>query len=218
MKKFIYKLERVVSHIAVENLMTIIIGAMILVFLGNMIYPELTYMLTFDRAAILSGQVWRVLSFIFIYDGTSIIYLFLFAYFYWWIGSSLEGSWGKTKFCTYYYIGVIALIIAGFICGYSTAAYLNLSLFFAFAMLYPNQEVLLFFIIPVKVKWLAWIDAAYFLFMFIVGGVATKIIIVATLLNFFLFFYDDFSRFIKLKIDDYKWKKQHKNDDYNNWW
>ncbi len=216
MKKFLYKLERVVSRIAIDNLMLAVIGAMAIVYVAGMIYPELAQYLAFDRAAILSGQVWRVITFVFIYSGTP-IYMILFAYFYWWVGTTLEESWGKTKFCTYYYVGVLALIAAGFICGYSTAEYLNLSLFFAFAMLAPDQEVLLFFFIPVKVKWLAWIDAAYFLYMFIIGGARIRIIIAATLLNFFLFFYDDFIRRVKLAIQDAKWRRNNRNNGNGHW-
>ena len=171
--------------------------------------PELYALLYFDRALIMSGQVWRVFTFLFIQDG-SLLQFVLFAYFYWWIGSSLEGYWGKSKFCTYYYIGIIALIVAGFISGYSTATYLNLSLFFAFAMLAPNQEILLFFVLPVKIKWIAWLDAAYFVYMFIFSSFAGRLAIIASFLNFLLFFYDDFIRRIRLLIWDIKYKMRNR--------
>ena len=61
-------------------------------------------------------------------------------------------------------MGVVLNIIFGLVAGYASATYLNLSMFFAFAVLYPDMQVLLFYILPVKVKWLAWIDAAYFAF------------------------------------------------------
>ncbi|MBR2459711.1 MAG: hypothetical protein IKB34_00560 [Clostridia bacterium] len=206
MKKFIYRVERAVSRIAVENLMTVIIGAMGIFYIATLLYPELYSLLYFDRALILQGQVWRLLTFLFLYDGGNIFYFLLFAYFYWWMGSSLEGYWGKTRFCTYYYIGILTVILSGFIAGYTTATYLNLSLFFAFAMLDPNHELLIFFILPVKIKWLAWLDAAYFIFMFFISGWAGKAAIVAAFLNFLIFFYDDFYRRMKLFVMDMKYR------------
>ena len=189
--------------------MLIVIGAMGIVYLAGMMYPQLYALIGFDRGLILSGQVWRVFTFLFIQGGTLLQFV-LFAYFYWWIGSSLENYWGRTKFCTYYYIGILAVIISGFIAGTTTAIYLNLSLFFAFAMLDPNHEILLFFVLPVKIKWIAWVDAAYFVYMFIFSSFAGRLAIIASFLNFFLFFYDDFIRRIKLLIWDIKYRMRNK--------
>lgn len=209
MKRFLYRLERIVSRIAVDNLMLIIIGAMGIVYVAGMLYPELYALLSFNRELILSGQVWRVFTFLFI-QGGSIIEFVLFAYFYWWIGSSLEDFWGKSRFCAYYYIGILALIASGFISGYSTAAYLNLSLFFAFAMLDPNHEILLFFILPVKIKWIAWLDAAYFVYVFIFSSFPVRLAIIASVLNFLLFFFDDFIRRVKLLIWDIRYRMRNR--------
>ena len=206
MKRFLYRVERIVSKIAVDNLMLVIIGAMGIVFLAELLVPELSMLLYFDRSLILSGQIWRVFTFLFMYDGGGVLYFLLFAYFYWWIGSSLEGYWGKTRFCTYYYVGILSIILSGFIAGYSTNTYLNLSLFFAFAMLDPNHEILLFFFLPIKIKWIAWLDAAYFVVMFFLSNFAGKLAIIAAFLNFFLFFYDDIMRRIKLFIMDMKYR------------
>lgn len=210
MKRILYRIERVVSKIAVDNLMLVIIGAMAIVYLGRMLAPEIYPLLVFDRSLIFEGQVWRLLTFIFVYDGGTIVHFLLFGYFYWWIGSSLEEYWGKTRFCTYYYVGILAIMISGFIAGYTTATYLNLSLFFAFAMLAPDQEILLFFCLPVKIKWIAWLDAAYFVFMFIMSNFAGRLAIIASFLNFLLFFYDIFLRRAKLLIMDIKYRMRRK--------
>ena len=210
MRRFIYKLERIVSKIAVDNLMLVVIGAMGIVYLANMFVPELYPLLTFNRELILSGQVWRVLTFLFLSDEPQLIYFLLFAYFYWWIGSSLENYWGKSKFCAYYYLGAILLIASGFIAGATTAAYLNLSLFFAFAALDPNHQILLFFILPVKIKWIAWLNAAYFIYMFIFSGFAVRLAIIASFLNFFIFFFDDIIRHIRIFIWDMKYRMRRK--------
>ena len=205
MRRFTYRLERIFSRIAVSNLMPIIIGAMVIVSVAGTMYPELYALLSFDRGMILRGQVWRVVTFLFVHGG-SLIETALFAYFYWWIGSSLEDAWGTGRFCTYYYAGVILTVIAGFITGASTNMFLNLSLFFAFAMLYPEQEILLFFVIPVKVKWLAWIDAAMFVFYFIFNGWAGRAAILAAVLTLVLFFWDDIVRRVRFFIQDMKFR------------
>ena len=209
MRRFLYKLERAVSGIAVDNLMLVVIGAMGIVYIGCILAPEIYPFLVFDRGLILSGQVWRVLTFLFI-QGGSLLEFALFAYFYWWIGSSLEEYWGKAKFCAYYYLGAALLIVSGFIVGTTTAAFLNLSLFFAFAALDPNHEILLFFILPVKIKWIAWLDAAYFVYMFIFGNLPIRVAIIASFLNFFIFFSEDIIRRIRIFIWDMKYRMRRK--------
>ena len=198
-----------VSKIAVDNLMLVVIGAMGIVYIAGIMVPELYGLLTFNRELILSGQVWRVFTFLFVHGG-SLLQFVLFAYFYWWIGSSLEDYWGKTKFCAYYYLGALMLIASGFIAGGTTAEFLNLSLFFAFAMLDPNHEILLFFILPVKIKWIAWLDAAYFIYAFIFSGWVGRIAILVAFLNFFIFFSGDFIRRAKLFIWDMKYRMRRK--------
>ena len=145
----------------------IVIGN-VLVYLLNLFstngYPVASALLSFDTSAILQGQVWRIITFIFVPTGSSNIFFFVLTlYFYYFIGSALEREWGSNKFTVFYFFGVILNIILGFFVGTASMYYVNMSMFFAFATLYPNLQFLLFFIIPVKAKWLAWIDAAYFL-------------------------------------------------------
>ena len=142
--------------------MTILVVGTALVYLMDLFSGGMfSAMLDFYPAAILRGQVWRLVTFLFIPLSYRPITLLLSLYFYWWIGKSLEREWGTTKFTVFYACGVLFNIIFGFLAGSTSVTYLNLSLFFAFASLYPDLQVLLIFI-PVKVKWLAWIDAAFF--------------------------------------------------------
>ena len=129
-------------------------------------------------------------------------------YFYYLIGTALEREWGSSWFNIYYIFGVIGTIIGGFITGYATNYYLNLSLFFAFAAMYPNFEVLLFFFIPIKIKWLALLDAALFLISFLFGTWPDRAAIIASLVNFLIFFGPSFFRGIREKYDDYKRRKK----------
>jgi len=167
---------------------------------------SLTALLSFDRAAILKGEIWRIVTFIFLpqsgdflfFKGSGIIFVLLSAYFYYWIGSMLEREWGTARFTVFYLCGVVLNILVGFIMGGASMHYINLSMFFSFAVLFPDAQVLLFYIIPVKVKWLAWIDAALFLFDIVTSLLALywlgAVLPVVAILNFLIFFWSDFAQ------------------------
>jgi len=180
----------------VENLMLYITGTMLAVFLADRIVgiPMIRW-IVFSRAAILRGEVWRLASFIFIPPSSSLIWIVIALYFYYFIGQSMEREWGADKFTFYYLIGIIANIIAGLITGGATNHYLNLSLFFAFAQLNPEMQIRLFMVIPVKVKWVAWVNWAFFGFSLFTALLARDLIsaaaIVVSILNFLLFFGPD---------------------------
>ncbi len=192
---FCYKHPR----FGVNNLMLyIVIGTLAVWLFGAM---DTTYTLlnalTFNAAAVLRGQVWRLVTFIFIPESSG-LWLFLFLYFYYFIGSTLEREWGAGRFTIYYLTGMLMSIIYGFIAyfvtGYSysmTSNYINLSMFFAFATLFPDNMVLLFFFIPIKMKWLAIIDALYFVYAiisnFAAGMGLMSFLPLVAMLNYFLF-------------------------------
>lgn len=191
---------------AIPNLMMTVVIGMALVFVADLLNPSVNLQsyLVLSREALLRGQVWRLVTFIFLPPDSSLIFILFSLYFYYWIGSSLEARWGAFRFNVYYLCGVLGAIVSCFITGYSDNFFLNMSLFFAFAALYPDMQVLLFFIIPIKVKWLALLDAALFVYQFIVGGVPAKIAIVMSLVNFFLFFGPDFVG--RIRKDSRYWK------------
>ena len=159
--------------------------------------------LSFYLPAILHGQVWRIFTFVFVsmsgdlfLKGTGIFFVAVSAYFYWWIGALLEREWGTTKFTVFYLGGVALNIIFGLVTGYTDMYYVNLSMFFAFATLYGDMRVLLFFLIPIKVKWLAWVDGALFawavLSNLLSGFWIGALLPIVAILNYFIFFWPDF--------------------------
>lgn len=178
----------------------IVIGNVIVYLFGLMDTTNTLYsLLYFDPALFCRGQVWRLVTFALVPTNTSgILGVVISLYFYYFIGSALEQAWGSGKF-TIYYVGGIVLtalysLILYWIFGMRvnvSASYLNLSLFFAFATLWPEQRVLLFFIIPVKMKWLAWVDAAVFLFsivgLLLQGQVALALVPVVAMLTYLIF-------------------------------
>ena len=108
-------------------------------------------------------------------------------------------------------------ILAAVITGWGTTYYLNLSLFFAFAMLYPEMRLLLFFIIPVKIKWLALFAGALCLFSLVFGGWAERLSVLFSLLNFLLFFGGDFWRTARQELRYAKNRRAWRNENRNNW-
>jgi hypothetical protein len=153
--------------------------------------------LAFSADAIMHGEVWRLVTFILVPQGGGFFFL-LMLYFYYFIGSTLEREWGTGRFTIYYLAGMLLTIAYGlityFVTGLSyslSASYINLSMFFAFATLFPETQVLLFFIIPIKIKWLAIIDAAYFAYEIIAmlgsGYGMMSFLPLVAILNYFIF-------------------------------
>ncbi len=214
--KVINKLERKFGRYAIHDLMKYII---ILYVLGAVLYlinPNFyDAYLVLDIGKVLQGQIWRLITFI-IYPsvlggGFDIFFFALEMYLYYMIGRSLENAWGAFRFNLYYLSGIlfniVAAVILYFIIGGSYPmglTFINRSMFFAFAAIYPNVQFLLFFILPIKVKHLAYIYAAvigYDIFKYVQYAVTTPypymrsaylamaVSILVALLNFVIFFF-----------------------------
>lgn len=186
-----FNLERKLRRYAISDLMKYIVFGQGILYALMMVMPTLGYrlyrLMTLTRSGLFSGQIWRLVTFIFVPPSTSPLFVIFSLYFYYMIGMSLEQRWGKVKFNLYYLIGMLAAIIACLLTGYAGNTFLNLSLFFAFAAMFPEEEVLMFMILPIKMKYLAVLDAAIYTYQFIVGNASTKITIVLCLANVFLF-------------------------------
>lgn len=169
------KLERKFGRYAIPNLMYYIIIFYGVGFVLNLINPGFyQQFLSLNAQAILNGQIWRVFTFIIQPPSMNMIFVLFALYLYYMIGKQLEMAWGAFRFNLYFFSGVLLHVIAALLAYLLTGlslpigtAYLNLSLFFAFAALYPDVQFLLFFVIPVKVKWLAWLDGALFIYTII---------------------------------------------------
>ena len=174
-------------YIVLGNAVVYLISA----FTGNYVLYNL---LCFNRAAILHGQVWRLITYVFVPTEASPIWLLVMLYFYYWIGSCLEREWGNGKFTIYYVSGMLLTAIYGVVLSailgrdvIVSTTYLNLSMFFAFATLYPDMQVLLFFIIPIKVKYLAYVDAALFVLGVVTTSFPLNLLPVVAVLNYLVY-------------------------------
>ena len=205
------KLERKFGKYAIPNLMYYIIILYAFGFILSLVAPNVYYQyLSLDAAAILHGQVWRILTFIIQPPNTNILFVIFTLYLYYMIGRELEYVWGTFRFNLYFFMGVLLHVVAALLTYLLTDVslpmgtyYLNMSLFFAYAAVYPNQQFYLFMVLPIKVKYLAWIDAAYFgyailqAFLPSYGGMpiygiiykASALEAVVSILNFLIFFF-----------------------------
>ncbi len=209
--KWLYKLEYKHGKRYIHGLMTIVVIGMAAVYLLDMAAAgagfNMSSMLTLNRSAILSGQVWRILTFVFVPGGQNAFWLLVSLYFYYMMGKNLESYWGGFRLNIYYFVGMLGAIASCFITGYATNVYLNLSLFLAFATVAPDTTFLLFFILPVKAKWLALAYAAFLavqlIFQFFASptiGLISLVSLGFSLLNYFLFFGGQMVRVVKEQI------------------
>lgn len=195
--KFLNKMERKYGRYAIHGLMKYIcvlyiIGLFIFVAAPQVYY----YYLSLNPERILHGEIWRLVTFLLQSPNTNVIFFIFTLYLYYMLGQTLENVWGAFKFNVYYLSGVIFTIIGSFIAYFITGTvyimdtyYINMSLFLAFAFIFPDMELLLMFLIPIKIKWLAYLDIALFVYEIITGSIGTKISIILALLNFAIFFF-----------------------------
>ncbi len=164
-----------------------------LVFVLCQVRPGFESRLVMDPQAVMGGQVWRLVSHIFVPSLGGLFPSWIGAAFYLmflvWLGDGLEQAMGAFKLNLYYLLGVIGTSAAAFLSGHSVGGlHLNNSLVFAFAAFYPDMRILFFFVIPMKIKWLAWLDAILLLPSVLFSGWGYRAGVLAALTNFLLFF------------------------------
>ena len=210
--KFFYKMERKIGKYAIPGLMKFIIGAYALGYIVALFNESLLPYLTLDAYAILHGEVWRLLTWIVVPSSQfNPLFTLIMLFMYFQLGTTLERFWGTFRFNLYMFggwfftcVGAFALHLVFYILGaraemlatlsmfcalFFSTYYINLSLFLAFALCFPNTEVRLYFILPIKMKWMAIIYAVLVGYDFINNHWAGRTAIFASLLNFIIFFF-----------------------------
>lgn len=216
-EKLLNRIEaRVGRYRGIRNLITIIVAAMAVVYVADLVLAPsvgvyLSGYLRFDRAAILRGQIWRIITFVITPPDSSILFIIMALGFLYFTGNLLQNRWGTFRFNLFYLCGMLGSIIAGFITGYATSYYVNLSLLLAVAILYPMMQVNLNGLIPFRMKWLAILDLVLLLPGLINGTWGERIAIAVSLLNVAVFFFDRFMYHLKEAKRRYEWKKNWRN-------
>ena len=180
----------------IPNLMLYIsLGTAVVYFMSQMAQNYVLYsLLCFDRSLILQGQVWRLITYPLTYGAgnPNMVLIAISMFCYYSLGRAMENTWGTCRFNLFYLTGVLMMdsycLIFG---GQASVTYLNLSLFLAYATMYPDTHFLLFFIIPVK----AWIFAVFDLLIVVLDLFTMpfpyNFFSVISLANYFLFFGKD---------------------------
>lgn len=209
------KLERKLGRFAIPNLIVWLIGAYTIGFVLYTVNPNILSMLTLSPYHILHGQVWRLVTWIFMPTESNLIFLLIMALFYYQLGTALERNWGTFRFNVYIFSGIIFTVIGAFILyavyyvldlsiytampalaesmsytmsyGFSVN-YINMSIFLAFAVMFPDMQVMLYFIIPIKMKWMAIVYGVLIVYNLIMGSWSMRVSIVMSLLSFMVFF------------------------------
>ena len=200
---FLYKLERKLGRFAIPDLIVYLLAGYVIGYTLSYVAPQALYYLTLEPYFILHGQVWRLITWVLIPPGTNLIFALIMMMFYFQLGRSLEQTWGTFRFNVYIFGGIIFTVIGAFVLygiyslmgikavgmgGYFSTNYINMAIFLAFAMCYPEMQVLLYFVIPVKMKWLAWLYVVLIALSLFENGWAGRVAIIASLLNFIVFY------------------------------
>lgn len=198
------KLERKFGRYAVKNLTAYLLCCYAVGFVVDLVMPQLAYYFTFEPALIFQGQIWRLVSWIIIPPSDGIIYFIFMMLLYYSLGTTLESFWGTFRYNLYIFTGMIFTITGAFIAYFIVCAqrggavvgigslvstyYINLSIFLACATIIPELKLYLYGIIPIKMKWFGILYAVLIAGSLINGSTVTRITIVASLLNFIIFF------------------------------
>lgn len=192
---FLDKLERRIGFIAIPGLIRIVVAFTALVYVLTFLNPDIFSILDLNPARIRGGEVWRLVTYIFIPRGIGQpgamqpLWVVLALWFLWFVGEGLERAWGAFRTTLYFLVGMVGTTIAAFLFGAQFSnTMLAASLFFAFAWFYPDEVIYVFFILPMKIKWLAWVGAAFLLLGFVTGPFSEKAATIAAFANFFIFF------------------------------
>jgi membrane associated rhomboid family serine protease len=174
-----------------------------LTFLLITIDPAYAGMLALIPEKVRQGELWRLVTYIFIPQTDSAFWVFFLLLFMWFLATALEEHWGALKLNVFYLVGMIGCTIAAFFFGGgSSNTFLNLSLFFAFATIAPNYEIFLFFVLRTRVKYIAWVLAGMVALQFVLLPVSAKMAMIASLANYLLFFLPGFVRDAKTRHAD----------------
>ncbi len=209
---WITKLERKFGRYCIPNLISILIGGQILVYAVELFVNQyISFYLNLDRGALLAGQIWRVITFMFVpFSGGGPLSVVLGIYFTWFIGTALEKEWGDFRFNLYLLLGMLGAVLACLCTGWADTYCLSLSLLLAFAMLYPEVQVLLFFVIPVRVKYFGLFAAALWVFSFLTASPLGKLNYLLCMVGFAAFFGPQAARSVRAWIRREQWKRKNR--------
>jgi membrane associated rhomboid family serine protease len=186
---FLDKLERRLGFIAIPGLIRAIVTLNVLVFILVYLNKGFDSYLALDMARVRAGEVWRLVTYIFVPQMSHPLMVLIALWFLWFIGDGLERAWGPFRLTLYFLVGMIGTTVAAVL---SNSQFSNqmlfTTLFFAFAHFYPDEIIYVFFILPLKIKWIAWVYAAFLVLAFVTQSNSYRLALIAALSNYLIFF------------------------------
>jgi len=193
--KWIDRAETKFGFLAIPNLLSWVAYLNAFVFVLYKFNPRIFEAMELYPSLVLRGEVWRLVTYMFIPSITSFIPLpdwalaAFYVMFMMWVGRGLDDAWGAFRTTLYVFLTTVGITISAFLFGHAETMYLFMqAAFFAFARFYPDTQITLYFLLPVKVKWVAWFSAAMLLWQFTVGDGSFRMALIATMISYFVFF------------------------------
>jgi hypothetical protein len=188
--KWIDRLERLMPGLGVPNLALYLVGAQALGFLLALTQQSVLGLLYLDPALVLKGEVWRLITFLVMPLSLSPLWMVFVLGFLYFIINGLEEEWGEFRTTLYVLVTVVLTITFSLVFQWpiTNIVQLQSTLFFAAATVAPEYQILLFFVIPVKMKWLAWVSVAYIVWALLVGTWLSRLYLLTMYANYLLFF------------------------------
>lgn len=196
------RLERKFGRYAIKNLTMYMIFTYVLGYLMHIFAPNLLSYVVLDMSLVAKGQVWRLFTWLLTVPSELSLFTIIMLYFYYSIGKSLENVMGDFAYNLYILGGILITTIASVLVylvpplfGWPayvitpSTYYLCMTIYLAFALNFPETRVYLFFFIPIKIKWLALLDVAYLILAFYSGNLGVRVMVVASILNFIIYFF-----------------------------
>ena len=181
---------RRLQWLAIPNIAVVLIGFQAFGFLLALSKPELAQLLPLIPELVLQGQVWRLISFLAVPMAMSPIWMLFGLWFQYFILNSIESEWGAFKTTFYILTSVVLTIMFSLVFGYPVLGITDLTstFFLAAAALFPEQEIQIYFVIPVKMKFLGWLALAFLAFRFLQGDWMDRLFLCAIYSNYLIFF------------------------------
>lgn len=189
MERLLAALERRYGRYLPGNLTYWMVGLMAATFVMELVAPGFSEVLMLDPEKVMRGQVWRLFTYVVMPPSTTPLFVVFALWWYYRMGTTLESDWGAAKYVAWWLVGMLCTTAFAFAFHLpATNAYLLMSLFLAYATLYPDEQILVFFILPVAIKWLALLDGLALLYMVGTLPGLQKLMPLVAVGNYLLFF------------------------------
>ena len=201
---FLNKLERKYGRYAIQNLPMIMVVLYVAGYVIDLFFSSALSLFQLEPYDILHGQIWRLVTWVIIPPSSLDIFTIIMLYFYFSLGRTLEQTWGAFRFNLYIFSGMFFTAAGAFILygalyamtgsqvygigNFFSTYYINMSIFLAFALTYPDLQVMLYFLIPIRIKWMGLLYGVLILADLVRGNWASRVAIIASLFNFIIFY------------------------------